>query len=249
MDYNDQNQITRVYNVGLTVTKYASEFQYEPSGALKQYRAGNGVLTSLTYDPNRQWLNTLVVGSGASRLDFTYGYDHDGNIKDNTDGTRGQWTQHFDYDELDRLTSASAGSYGTLGYGYDPHGNRQTAGGTTYTYDPGNLFRLTQINGGFNLTYDNNGNLKGGFGGTYDYTPTNQAATVVMNGVTTQYAYDGDQWRLKKAVGSQPVVYTSRGPNGQLLSEWTNSSPATVRDYIYVGGRLIGVMTTHQAAK
>jgi YD repeat-containing protein len=249
IDYDTENRIQRVAN-GLTDETYATDFQYEPSGALNQYRAGNGVLTTLTYDPQRQWLNSLVVGTGATRLDFGYSYDPVGNITDIVDHARAEWNQHFDYDALDRLTSAAAGSYGTLAYTYDPHGNRQTANGGVYSYDPSNLFRLQHIDGGLNLTYDSNGNLTGGFGGTYAYTPTNQASTATVNGVTTQYAYDIDQWRLKKAVGSDPVVYAIRGPNGQLLSEWTNSAPtATVRDYIYAGGRLIGVMTTHQPAK
>jgi YD repeat-containing protein len=140
IDPDNENRIQRVSN-GVTDETYASEFQYEPSGALKQYCAGNGILTTLTYDPQRQWLNSLVVRSGATRLDFGYSYDHVGNITDIVDHARAEWTQHFGYDALDRLTAASsAGAYGPLAYTYDPHGNRQTANGGTYSYDPSNLY-------------------------------------------------------------------------------------------------------------
>jgi hypothetical protein len=40
--------------------------------------------------------------------------------------------------------------------------------------------------------------------------------------------------------GAAPT-YFFRGPDGRLLTEWTNSNPAIVKDYVYAGSRLIGV--------
>ena len=56
-------------------------------------------------------------------------------------------SQTFGYDNIDRLTSAIAGSYGSLTYLYNAHGNRQTAGGVTYTYDPNPTLRLLSQDG------------------------------------------------------------------------------------------------------
>jgi hypothetical protein len=129
-------------------------------------------------------------------------------------------------------------------FAYDAHGNRQSTATTTYTYHPGNVFHLQWINGFHAMSYDPNGNLRGGFGGTYDYTPDNLLKESSIGGATTQFAYDVDAWRVKKEVVGGTATYYMRGPGGQMLTEWVNTSPlATVRDYVYAGGRLIAVIT------
>jgi YD repeat-containing protein len=247
-EYDTQNRLTRVFNAATQGT-YANAFSYHPSGAVTGYTAGNGVATWLTYHPTRQWLDTIMVGQNADRTQLTYAYDDVGNISSIADWREG-YSQTFGYDALDRLTSAS-GIYGSLTYTYDAHGNRQTANGGTYSYDPGNLFRLQSINGSYNLQYDANGNLRGGFPGQYDYTPDNLlSVSTISGGATTRFTYDSDAWRLKKSIDGGTTYYYVRGPNGQLLSEWVNSSPAAaVKDYLYAGGRLIGVATTTAAPK
>ena len=151
-----------------------------------------------------------------------YAYDGVGNIVGLGDWRAGM-TQYFWYDAVDRLVEAWGG-YGTLGYTYDPHGNRQTANGMVFGYAPGNPFRLQSIGGSHNLTYDANGNLQGGFGGTYASTPDNLLASSTMGSTTTQFTYDVDAWRLKKAIDGGTISYYVRGPNGQLLmSGWTRA--------------------------
>jgi hypothetical protein len=69
-------------------------------------------------------------------------------------------------------------------------------------------------------------------------------------GVTTQYAYDADAWRVKKAITGGATTYAVRGPNGQLLTEWTNTSPtALARDHVYAGTRLLSVVSRHVPPK
>jgi YD repeat-containing protein len=245
---------------------YARAFEYEPSGALKAYTAGNGVVTTLTYDASRQWLRTITAVSGGTRLDLTYDYDPVGNVLGVTDGTHAAWTQTFTYDALDRLRTAAAPAYGTSAWTYDAHGNRQTGGaaidgggGTLvgslpYTYYAANRFRLERMGAtGPTLSYDTNGNLTGISNNSfqYAYTRDNQLRTATAGGVTTEYAYDADQWRVKKATANQPVMYYMRGPGGALLSEWTNgpSPTATARDYIYADGRLVTIITSQEEAK
>ena len=74
------------------------------------------------------------------------------------------------------------------------------------------------------------------------YTPFNMIETVSGSGASA-YAYDGDQWRVKKTVGQDTTVYI-RGASNELLTEWTNPSvtPGTFRDYIYAGTRLLAVV-------
>jgi hypothetical protein len=136
-----------------------------------------------------------------------------------------------------------------VAYTYDAHGNRQTANALTYGYAPGNPFRLQQV-GSVALTYDPNGNLDAAGGHSYSYTPDNLMRQAAVSGTTTQYVYDVDAWRLKKAVGGGTTAYYVRGPNGQLLTEWVNASPAAaLKEYVYAGGRLIGVVSTTAPAK
>lgn len=128
----------------------------------------------------------------------------------------------------------------SITYNYYVHGNRTTAGGVLYEYDRQRL-RLTR-QGDRTFTYDNNGNLKTEPTRGYDYTPFNMIETITGEGAST-YAYDGDQWRVKKVVDGVPTVYI-RGANNELLTEWTNPTvtPPTFHDYIYAGSRLIAVV-------
>ena len=72
--------------------------------------------------------------------------------------------QTFTYDALDRLTRAD-GPYGSAGYAYDAHGNRQSASGSTYAIDPDTLRLATQ--NGVPFGYDSNGNLTSTPAATY----------------------------------------------------------------------------------
>ena len=244
--YDTQHRITRVFNV-LTDATYADQFTYHPSGALASYRAGNGVTTTLTYDPNRLWLDTVQVGASGSVLSLDYGYDGVGNITGIADGRSGM-SQTFAYDVLDRLTHAD-GFYGPLTYTYDAHGNRQTQNGVSLTYHAGSPFHLQSIGGAHALVYDHNGNLTGGFGAghSYGYTPDNLLRTSSVGGTTTHFAYDVDAWRLKKAVDGGATHSYVRGPHGQLLTEMVGGATPEIRDYVHAGGRLLAMIPTSGA--
>ncbi len=123
-------------------------------------------------------------------------------------------------------------------HAYDAHGNRQ---GANYVYAANNPFRL-QSYAGLPLTYDTNGNLVSGSQATYTYTPDNLMDVATVPGAVTRFTYDADDWRLKKSVDGGATTYYIRGPNGQLLTEWSiTGAAATVRDYIYAGSRLLTV--------
>ena len=132
---------------------------------------------------------------------------------------------------------------------YDAHGNRTSVPATSYTYDPAGTLRLVQQGSGANakvFTYDNNGNLwTESPNKTYAYTPHNLLESATVGDATTTYAYDGDDWRVKKASGTSSTYYL-RGLNGELLCEWTNPGEdgQTRRDYVYAGPQqLIAVIS------
>jgi YD repeat-containing protein len=239
-DYDGENRLTRVYNGHAPSSSYASGFTYHPSGALLSLFVG-GKQTTYTYDPLRYWLTSHTVGAD---LQLTYSnYDGVGNVRTISD-PRPNMTQTFTYDALDRLATAN-GPYGSDAFNYDVHGNRV---GANYVYWA-NTFQLRSYDGGVTqMTYDNNGNLATGPSNTlFTYTPNNLMSTSTVGVNATSFTYDGDDWRVKKVVNGGVPTYFVRGPNGQLLSEYTANSPeAEVKDYIYAGGRLIAIATVEQ---
>ena len=234
-EYGPEHRLSRVFNLQ-GGQNYATAFGYHPSGALTGYTAGNGVISTFTYDPNRYWLIQVQIDS-LWTLQYQ-NYDDLGNVGQLTD-SRGGMNQTFSYDELDRLLTAT-GPYGSIVYAYNAHGNRTTANGTTYAYYPGTLRLQTQ--GVETFTYDNNGNLLTGSSKTFTYTPQNQMATSSVSGTSATYRYDADKWRIKTVSGAT-TTYALRGLGGELLTEWTNPGPSGVtRDYVYAGSRLIAAI-------
>jgi YD repeat-containing protein len=229
-----EGRITRVFETAAG-RDYAFGMTYHPSGALATYTAGNGIATTVTYDPARYWVRGIESGY----LQLTYGgYDGAGNVGAISDSRSGMG-QTFTYDALHRLATAN-GPYGSTGYAYDPHGNRQTNATGTYVYDPDTL-RLTAQNG-VPFGYDQNGNLTSTSTATYTYTPENWLATSNAAGSDTAYFYDGDGWRARKTVTGETTLYL-RGPSGELLTEWHDlGATARARDYVYAGARLLSAI-------
>jgi YD repeat-containing protein len=240
-EYDAANRVSRVFNGHNPTVSHGSGFDYHPSGALEAYTAGNGVVTTMIYDPRRAWVTSISAGN----LQLAYRYDEVGNVTAIDDLVRPAHNQAFTYDVLDRLeTFVSGGALGPQTYAYDAHGNRASTPSMTYAYFAGRPFHLQSMNGGLAMDYDENGNLTSGPGVTMTYTPNNLLHASTAGSGTVRFAYDADDWRLKKQVTTGVTTYFVRGPNGQLLTEWANNNPTTapnadVKDLVYVGSRLI----------
>jgi YD repeat-containing protein len=235
-DRDGAGRIMRVFETAAS-RDYAFGMAYHAAGALATYTAGNKIPTTNTYDPARYWARSITAGA----LQLTYSqYDAVGNVLTIRDSRPGMG-HTFTYDGLDRLETVTGPSY-FAGYNYDAHGNRQTAYANTYVYDPATL-RLIEQNGE-PLTYDANGNLQTTATGTFTHTAENMlASAVVTGGSTITYAYDPDNWRVKRTTRAD-VTYYVRGLQGELLTEFT--VPATgdtiARDYVYAGSRLLSAV-------
>jgi RHS repeat-associated protein len=251
--YDSQNRITSVGDAARALT-FATGIAYHPSGGIASYGSGDGVAHTVEYDG--RYRPTRVTADGV--LDLKYqqsdgqdGYDAVGNLKFLTDALRPAMSATFGYDDLDRLTSATGGGWGSLGYAYDALGNRvsHTQGGveSAYTgYTDGSKNRLTKIDGQTVFTYDDNGNLTGDAssagGRTYTYTPTNMLATATVAGGSALYTYryDGDTQRVLKT-GSGTATYYVHGL-GEVLSEFDeglDGQQIWKVDYVYLGSRLL----------
>jgi RHS repeat-associated protein len=155
----------------------------------------------------------------ADRLtDMTQGASHVGVTYDN--GDRPQVltlpngdSENYGFDNADELTGITykqgGSNLGTLTYGYDAAGERNTAGGTwarisfptavsTTIYDDDN--ELTKW-GTKTITYDAEGNLRtdGSTNYTYTFDDRNHLASI-SGGNTASFVYDGLGRRVKKTV-------------------------------------------------
>jgi YD repeat-containing protein len=230
--FDSENRLTQVRRQA-TGEPYATTVNYHPSGAVAGYWAGN-VITTLHYD--QRYRVTGIVANSA--LFLTYNYDNVGNVISTYSSPVG--SAIYFYDQLDRLVQANT-SAGVITRQYDMHGNRQNAGETYGS----NKFRPTSY-AGLPISFDANGNMTSASQVTYSYTPDNLIQSVNAAGTQTTFAYDSDDWRVKKVSGST-TTYSLRGPNGQLLTEWSiTGGTTTTRDYIYIGSRLIAAATAVQ---
>ncbi len=192
------------------------------------------VETNYTYDPAMGRLATLKTQRFQSGTpietfqDLIYQFDANGNAHIITDNANGI-THDYEYDDLDRLTSATgvgAGGY-AQGFTYDTLGNILTKSNVgTYYYDYGNKPHAVHYTSGLmniNLTYDGNGNMtqravSGGNTLNIAWTPDNKPLTIIINNnnnnnnnntttTTTTYTYDGNRQRVKKQGTSGTTLY------------------------------------------
>jgi hypothetical protein len=223
---------------GLEARLVAEVLEYHPSGAPSRLRFGNGIEETYAFDPNRYWLQQISGGP----LQLTYTHDGVGNVLSITDG-RADFNQSFAYDNVNRLRQVFG--WAANEYQYDALGNRTWKAGptVTYTYDA-TTKRLTSVTGNAQLpevgsySYDAVGNLVTDPSGTYTYTPFNMLETATVGGRTATYRYDGDNQRAMRILPERTDFFYYG------LSEYALDAGASearwVRDYLYLGGRLVG---------
>ena len=187
LTYPDTSTVTHTYNgpqlkeVKEGSTIYAAYSGFNAQGQPSRLTLGNGVTTDYTYDPNTYRLQTLKTVKGSLTLqDLTYAFDAGGNVTTLTDPVHGNQT--FNYDGLDRLTSA-AGPYGSLTYSYDQIGNMTSNSRVgTYTYPASGSSSIhphaATTAGAHTYTYDANGNLLSGAGRTISYDYENRPTSI-----------------------------------------------------------------------
>ena len=211
VQYPDNTVTGYVYSYGLlqSVTdgtiNYATYKNYNAQGQAGQISYANGVTTDYTYEAENNILSTIQVNKGSTRYyDNDYQYDLKGNITEILNFNNGNRSQVFSYDALDRLKIAASGMYGNLSYSYDEIGNIVTKDGLTYTPDTQRPHAVGSITGGRDFSYDANGNMLSDGLRTYVWNDDNKPRSIVKDGITTDFIYDGNGQRIKKTVS--PVV-------------------------------------------
>jgi len=229
------------------VGSYASNIGYFPNDAVASFTYGNG--TSYVADQNaRQMLSDFSYGTGSAlNLSEVFSYDGDANIQTVQDMVNGQRSKIFQYDGLNRLTSASAPGLSI---------------NETYGYDALNNLRQRVINGlPFNLNIDatnrlNNMTVGSSLYASYGYDSSGDRSSVTSGGTTVNYTFDAKQQLLvvptvasyaydasgrrvmKTPVNGGAPTYSFYDHGGQLMYQYApGSSQGT--NYIYLSTKLI----------
>jgi RHS repeat-associated protein len=195
-------------------SSYATGIEWDAQERLRAWTAGNGVSTTVGYDPTTGRLASLFVGS---LLRAGYLFDDADRLSMVNDPFTGDLRQ-FTYDGLDRLTVASGpfgagGAPTTLNYEYDAVGNLKCleatnltgcVGGTAFTYPSGQapIRPNAPLSVGVQTaTHDAGGNVRFLGSREYRYNSLGQL-TNVLNGSTqiVDFQYDADGQAVRRSV-------------------------------------------------
>ncbi|GJL61396.1 MAG: hypothetical protein NPIRA04_00500 [Nitrospirales bacterium] len=249
LTYPDNSAVTQTYNgpqlanVQEGNTTYASYGGFNALGQPSTLTLGNGVTTTYTYDVQNFRLKTLKTEKGSTTLqDLGYTFDAGGNVTSLTDIKHGNQT--FNYDALDRLTSASGG-YPTITYTYNQIGNMTSnsqIGTYTYQASGSSSVRPHSVTGAGSNTYayDANGNMTNGAGRTIAYDQENRPITITVNGKTTTLTYDGDGGRVKKTVTGGGTDKTTTYIGKLYVCDGT-ATPLSCAKMIFAGSQRIAM--------
>jgi RHS repeat-associated protein len=248
-------------------TPYAQNAAYAPQGGLAQMSLGNTNLEQTCYNdrlqtvgirvgsaPTTASLTGCANGNDSLNLSYLYGgTQNNGNVQSQTivagSMLNGTYTinlnvaQNYGYDTVNRLVTATEGSYWQQTYVYDAYGNRAVVYGAAPIYIPGNSVTpvvanndaslmagrfpnnqtdLCGTSNGRALGYDTAGNWAGcpalSVSNTFD------AENRLMSGTGAAFAYDGGGQRVAKT-NSAGTTYYVYDATGQLAAEYSNATP------------------------
>jgi RHS repeat-associated protein len=94
--------------------------------------------------------------------------------------------------------------------------------------------RISNVNS-VAYTYDASGNNTGDGGHTYGYDAESRIMSV--DGGASTYAYDSNNWRVKKVSGGVTTHCVWEG--AQVIAEYNGSTGALISEYVFAGGRMV----------
>ncbi|OKO96214.1 wall-associated protein [Geobacillus proteiniphilus] len=218
---------------------YTYRFDYDERGNVRTFTTGNGAGSTFTYD-DRGLVESVSIGTadGKEILSETYRYDENGN-RTKVESPTGETTV-YRYDTLDQLVEEQLPDGTKIEYAYDGFGNRKqivkTKDGqsTTTNADYNAANQLIRF-GNESITYDANGNRLEDGKYQYEWNEADQLVSITRKGESTPfvtYKYDEDGRRIQKNVNGVITNYHYQGDSLNVLYE-TDASGNVVRSYIY----------------
>ncbi|KIP21341.1 tRNA nuclease WapA [Anoxybacillus ayderensis] len=218
---------------------YTYRFDYDERGHVRTFTTGNGAGATFTYD-DRGLVKSLSVGTadGTELLAETYRYDENGN-RTKIESPTGEAIV-YRYDALDQLVEEQWPDGTTIAYMYDGFGNRKqivkTKDGLSTTITAGyNAANQLVRFGEETITYDANGNRIEDSQYRYEWNAADQLVSITRKGESTPfvtYQYDEDGRRIQKTVNGVVTNYHYQGDSLNVLYE-TDASGNVVQSYVY----------------
>lgn len=189
---------------------YASSIGHTLDGQLASLVLGNGVQTTLSYDPARRWLDSAVTTSPVAGTIYAATYTHDavGRIVGLDDVNPKRYSLGFTYDELGRLVDVDTRDASRReAFSYDPIGRMRwsTTTGDIHYDDRAHVHAPSAADAGFTRRYDTLGNATrisdpDGRALELAWTVDGRLASTAdtRSGETTALAYDPSGARVKK---------------------------------------------------
>ena len=236
----------RIASLSAAATTYApaasvSSISYTAPGTLSSETYGNSLVHVVTYNSRLQTseIKLGTDGNPTSIVSIAYNYgttNNNGNVQSIAYSGGGlSYTQSFGYDSLNRLTASNenSGANWSQTNGYDRYGNRwvDLGGGNQSLYFTASNNRI------IGSSYDAAGNLLND--GTHGYTYDAENKITKVDNVNA-YVYDGEGQRVRKLLGENlRFVY---GIGGQMIMEFSGSTGALTKEYIYGAGGLLATI-------
>ena len=194
----------------------------------------NGVDTTWSYDTAGRLTEVAHTGPGGPLDAFSYTLDANGN---RTSVTSGAGVESYTLDAVQRLTQVVYPDGETVGYGYDPAGNRtivdsSVTGTVTSTYDAAG--RSVADSDGTSYTHDAAGFListSAGDAWVYDAYGRNTSSTI--DGATDTAVFDGDGRRVEL---NGVVQVWDRTGLGNLVADGSTAVTHGPTGVVTVGG-------------
>lgn len=217
----------RVASISVGGSTIVNGVTYHPSGQIQQMTYGNGVTTAVTYD-TRARVTRIAAGT---TIDLVYGYDGADNVTLFNNAAVANANRTMTYDKVDQLaTSVATGLWGAAFSQYDELGNR--------------IVHSPDGNGTINYTYDAQNRLATATGPSSTLpTPMmlnwDLAGRLATSSDGASYRYDGQNRRVQKVEPTGTTLY-HYDIAGHVIAE-TNSIGMKLRDFLYVGSKLVAV--------
>ncbi len=240
-EYDALNRPVTVMDVhrGIQTTSYS----YDSVGNLASETLPNNVGVTYTYDALNHLLtlNSSLLTSNSQLASYNYTLGPAGN-RTSVAEVSGRAVSYL-YDDLYRLTAETiqndpvTANNGTIGYGYDAVGNRQSRTSTVAPI-PGQSFsgdydsndRLTARFG-----YDSDGNTTSQGVTTYTYDGLDHLTSVSAPGLSESFVYDGDGNKVSQTVNGVTTGYLIDNTNltgyAQVLEELQGGNVNRVYTY------------------
>ena len=217
----------------------------DAEGHLTQQTAGNGIVTSRTFNADTGALTGITSGSAGAVQSHAYTYDLLGKLLTRTDANTAL-NETFVYDELNRLTSATVSLSPTplvKTFAYNAIGNLTAKSDVgTYTYPAAGQPRphaVTSISGGTintTFTYDVKGNMTAGNGLTVAYASYDKPTSITRGTTTIGFSHDPEHQRFQQTAPGGTTLYLGNaekftGTSGAI--RWTN--------YLMASGGVVGM--------